>query len=166
MSCEGPFVAWVEDDDRFREEVMRKTLRELPNVKVHFSQTVLGFWRSLYEFRPRILVIDVMLPQIEGDKRLSEGAVLARWVRDGSIPDPQAEYLLAPKDMRKLPVSYADVPIRFLTGRSEDRLRAELKDLGIAETGYQILDKGSAAERSSVDLLVEFINETRSSGAP
>lgn len=157
MNSEKPFAAWLEDDDSFREEVMRKVSRDLAGVPIHFSGTVGGFWECLSKFQPKILLIDVMLPKILGVKRLSEGVALARWVREGRIPAEQADGLGIPEGMRTIDPRYSSTRILFVTGRSEERLETEMAEPGLQE--YGILEKGGAEEESAVDAAVRIIKE-------
>lgn len=164
MNSEEPFAAWLEDEDSFREEVMRKVSRELAGVPIHFSGTVGGFWECLSKFQPNILLIDVVLPQIPGVTRLSEGVALARWVREGKIPAEQAQSLDIAEGVRTIAPRYRGAPILFVTGRSGDRLKTELTEAGVQE--YQILEKGGAEEESAVDAAVRIIKEAWESAKP
>jgi hypothetical protein len=163
VSKYGPMVAWIEDDDSLREQIMVQTGRELPEVVIHFSSGISGFWICLHDFDPCVLVIDVMLPYLPGVKRLSEGVYLADWVRKGEIPCAEAASLQIPPAKRVLLSPngsvgrYAKVPIVFCSGRSEARLRSELDEKGVHD--YTVFEKGRDDDESAVDRVIEFIRE-------
>jgi DNA-binding NarL/FixJ family response regulator len=157
MTKKGPFAARLEDDDPLREETMKKALRELPDVQIHFSGSIAGFWECLWLFQPEILVIDVMLPEVPDVKRLSEGVALAKWVRLGQIPDSQAAQVPIAPRLRKLPRSYASTYILFITGRAAEKLQSELQ---MAEVqNYDIVEKGADTDVSAVDLALGTIRQ-------
>ena len=157
MNIKCPFAAWLEDDDALREEVMKMTNRVLPDVRIHFSGTIRGFWECLSRFHPTVLVIDVMLPQVPGVTRLSEGVALAKWVRAGTIPALQGKYLSIPSEMQDLGDRYKTAPIQFITGRTEDRLQGELSEAGITE--YALVEKGTDAQEGAIEVAIKFIRD-------
>ncbi|NQT86568.1 hypothetical protein HQ560_07380 [bacterium] len=167
MSRKKPAVAWLEDDDRLREEICKKADRELRQAKIHFSATIGGFWQCLRDYQPQILIIDVMLPPIKGVRLLSEGVGLAGWVRRGLIPQPQAAFLKLAAENAALPdehPGYADTPIVFLTGRTEERLGEELKDACIRKC--RIIEKRVLDVSDALDDVLSIIRDTLNIPAP
>jgi CheY-like chemotaxis protein len=154
-------VAWLEDDDQLREQIMVQCLRELPEVRFLFSAAAAEFWRHLWEHKPRIVVIDVMLSYVAGTRRLSEGVAVSKWLRDGKIPPEIAGTLGLPAELWGLPDRYADqkVPIIFCTGRSKDRLESELCRLTMDLRPYETMWKGEQSETTAVDKTIERIRQ-------
>ncbi|MBI5383280.1 MAG: hypothetical protein HZA90_01190 [Verrucomicrobia bacterium] len=154
-----PLVLWLEDDDKLREEMMKQAMRELRNVRLQFFSASAGFWRGLRTLVPKAVVIDVMLPQVDGVRRLSEGVMLAKWIRDGCIPDRYVKSLGLENQEASLTADFSKLSIIFLTGRSEYLLRRELGKLTMDH--YLIIEKAANEESSGVDEVFEYLRQRR-----
>lgn len=147
-------VAWLEDDDPLRQEILTGMLIRVPEVPLYMASDVPSLWEGLRKHTIRIIFIDVMLASICRVKRLSEGVALGQWIHSCALP---AEYARTFELEAKIPGRYKDVPLVFATGRATDRLEVELKEVGLE--GCPILAKADE-DTNLLDVAADLIKST------
>ncbi len=155
MEQNEPFAAWLEDDPRLLEEIMKLACFELPDLCIHFSETAAGLWECLCRYEPQIIVIDIMLPPIRSVELLSEGVALAKWIREGEMPLARARELGVAQGHCILRKDYSGTRMVFPTARAQGTLARELEMAGVGRP--EIIEKATDPDSSSVDQVIAII---------
>ena len=116
-----PTIIFVEDEVSHLAEIVTAIERYRPNWKYEIVENAMAGYVWLTANRASVIVLDVMLPGIEGVPELTEGAFLAAVIRNAKVPPDTWAGELDPVNRI--------APVVLLTGRGKAGVKRDLQDL-------------------------------------